>query len=743
MQLDKIVAVIEAARADGRDVLLENEGLEILVALGIAVPAHLKISGVAEAHDIRPAALPSNDAVVKVLSPDIQHKSEAGGIAFVPNDRTAITEAVRKMERDFADSDVRGFIIAERISYDASLGGEILMGIRWTDDFGPVVSCGAGGVHTEFVAANLKPGREIAIATPADLAADALHPWLDRLAVTRLMTNSYGGQTPRVDRQGLVDVITKFARLAQAAFPHHLTELEVNPFVVSSGRLLALDVLARCPRRKTQPIVGRPLHKLRNLLQPRSIAIVGVSERLNPGHIILNNLIREGFDTRRVFIVKPGSESIAGCRCYPDVAALPERVDLLVLSVAAAQVPDLLGDVIAAEKAESVIVIPGGLEEKSGSEAIVGRMRAALDRSRASDWGGPVINGGNSMGIRSQPGRCDTTFIPGHKLHPRESPTLPLALISQSGAFIVAKSSKLGFRWRYAISIGNQMDLTIGDYLTYLKDDTAIEVYAVYAEGFKPLDGMRFLEAAKSITAEGRTVILYRGGRRPEGAAASASHTAAIAGDYVVCRELAKNAGVIVAETTADFEDLVSLYARLGPRKVAGRRLGAISNAGFECVSIADHLGGFELATLSQPTRAGLSALLREYRLEGVVDVRNPVDITPIMPDAPYEEAVRLVLRDDNVDVALIGCVPLTGALQTLAPGAGHDEDVFREDSIAHRLIRLKEEEVSKPWVVVVDGGPLYDPMARLLEDHGIPTFRTADRALRLLNTFCNREDRP
>ena len=182
---------------------------------------------------------------------------------------------------------------------------------------------------------------------------------------------------------------------------------------------------------------------------------------------------------------------------------------------------------------------------------------------------------------------------------------------------------------------------------------------------------------------------------------------------------------------------MVKLFAFLGSKPVTGPRLGAISNAGFECVSIGDHLTDLRLASFTERTTAGLRALLKERRLDEVVDVRNPVDITPIMPDAPFEEAVRLVLEDDNVDVGLVGCVPLTGALQTLAPGDAHAEDIYSADSVAMRLVRLKNQ-VAKPWVAAVDGGPLYDPMARLLEENGIPTFRTSDRALRLFGRFCS-----
>jgi len=96
---------------------------------------------------------------------------------------------------------------------------------------------------------------------------------------------------------------------------------------------------------------------------------------------------------------------------------------------------------------------------------------------------------------------------------------------------------------------------------------------------------------------------------------------------------------------------------------------------------------------------------------------------------------VRSILSDPGVDAGLVGCVPLTGALDTLAAGPGHSEDVDHPDGLAARL----KDEIAKPWVVVVDAGRLYDPLARRIEQGGLPVFHTADRALRLFGRLCAR----
>ncbi len=744
MDLAGIRLLIGAARREGRDVLLETEGLAVLRAMGIDTPRH---AFARDAGDVAGALardpLPGPRVVVKVVSPRILHKSDVGGVAIVANEPAAVGGAIADMAGRLGAQGVAGYAINEFVPHDAALGHELLVGLRWTEDVGPIVTCGAGGIYAEFLAKNFRPGRDVAILSPDLSEAASVGSTLRRAAVADLVTGSLRGQRPRLALDTLAGVVQRFLHVADA-LREDLADFEVNPFVVTpDGRLVALDALVklRAPGRE-EPGPERPVWKLKHLLEPDSVAIMGVSDRLNPGHIIVNNLLREGFDRERIFIVKPGSRTIEGCACVPDIASLPVRVDLFVLCIDAAQSAEALAEIAERQAAESVVLIPGGLEEKSGTGPIVARMRQALAEARRSPWGGPVINGGNCLGVRSVPGRYDTTFIPEYKLPVPSGAVSPLALISQSGAFAVSKASTLGIlNPKYAVTLGNQMDLTVGDYLTYLKDDPEIGLYAVYVEGFRPLDGLRFLRAAREITAGGRIVILYLAGRTAAGAKASASHTASIAGDYAVMGALCEAAGVVVADTLEDFDDLTILFSQLADTEVRGWRLGAVSNAGFECVAMADNLGAFGLPAFSGGTARRLQEIFARGRIEQVVDVHNPLDLTPMMADEPYAQVVETLLGDPDLDAAIVGCVPLTAALNTLEPGAGHGEDVHREHSLAQRLVRLRGAG-RKPWVAVVDAGPLYDAMARHLASNRIPTFRSADRALRLFNMFCARRQR-
>jgi len=728
---ESIAAAVSAARAEGRRNLLETESSGLVAALGIRAPAVRVIGDAREISAKTLDSLPGDRVVVKVVSPEIAHKSDVGGVAVAEKTPEAVREAVERMADRLKGHDVRGYSINEFIVHDASPGGELLLGMRWTPDFGPVVTVGPGGVHAEPLSKSLAPDRRIAIFAPGLATDSGIAAALDEKIVTSLATGRHRGRNPRLAPETLRLLVTRLLQFASESCPSPVAEFEINPLVLTDHGPVALDSLLTLGETGGTTPLDKPLWKLARLLEPRSIGIVGVSEKLNPGHIIIDNILAQGLERERIHVVKPGADRVLGCAAVPNIASLPDPVDLLILSVGAEQVPGLIEEAVQSGKAETILVIPGGLGERSGTDTLSDAVQATLARVRAEGAEGPLVNGGNCLGIRSVPGRYNTLFLPESRLPMPRTATSPLALISQSGALIAAKTSTLhGLNPKYLISIGNQIDLTTGDYLTYLEQDAELEVFACYVEGFRPLDGKRWLEAADRITASGRTVILYRAGRTPEGARATVSHTASIAGDYEVTRELARQAGVLPAESLADFEDLIRLACLLEGKPVRGLRLGAVSNAGFECVSFGDNLGPFALAALGVRTTEALGTLLERCRLDGIVGAQNPLDVTPIMGDAAFEEAVRIVLADDEVDVGIVGCVPMTSALRTVAG------EIETDDSIAVRLAGLYRDG-SKPWITVVDGGPLYDPLALALARRGVPVFRTSDRALRLLGTYC------
>ena len=290
----------------------------------------------------------------------------------------------------------------------------------------------------------------------------------------------------------------------------------------------------------------------------------------------------------------------------------------------------------------------------------------------------------------------------------------------------------------YAVSMGNQLDLTVSDYLDVLKDDPEVRIFAVYMEGFRPGDGHLFARAVEAAVARGKKVLVYKSGRSPEGRAATSSHTASVAGEYAVCRAILEQAGAIVADDIFEFESFLKALVCLDGRPVAGDRVGMISNAGFECVIMADSLrDGYRLrpADFSDATRERILAALRPLGIDRLQDVHNPLDVTPVADDAAFIGCARAVLEDENVDAAVVSPVPMTPAMQTLPPSLAYKENMLAPGGFTPRMTELFRA-VNKPVVVNIDAGELYTPLAESLEEAGLPVFRRSDEALRFLRKF-------
>ena len=773
---DRIQAILSVAHAEGRHSLYEHECYQVQEAIGAeAAPASrlIPIGQHPTAADLE--HLTGDKVVLKVVSPDITHKTEAMGVRIVAREIGAVEAAYELMIRQVPETYAvylenhqgeipaalagrRGRGLEQRLSErmvgillssymppDAQgFATELFVGIRSTAEFGPIISAGLGGVEMEILARQTRKGAAVAIAPTGTIDGKQFFELFRRtLSYERLSGHMRGSRRLLEDDilihcfQAFIDLANHFSAMNPDA-EFYLEEVEVNPYSASGGRMAPLDGVCRFSPAGPRA-TPRPVDKLGSLLTPGSAAVVGVSEsHQNMGRIILGNMLAGGFESEKLCVIHPSAKEIDGVSCVAGVQDLPKKVDLFVVAVGASQVAEVIDEVIECDRANAVILIPGGIGEKEGSQVLEAGLMDHIRQAHLTEGGGPLFLGGNSLGVLSRPGRYDTMFIPDRKLpKPRGDASSGLCFISQSGAFIISTmSDEPWLDPTYALSIGNQIDLTAGDILSYITDDPAIDVFAVYVEGFRPFDGLAFASAVKEAVALGKDVVFYKAGRTTEGRSATAGHTASVAGDYAVCEAAIAQAGAFVAADFTEFTDLLRVALPLRGKQVEGNRLAAVSNAGFESVGMADSLraNGAELVlpAFGGRTEEALAKILFDNRLDSQVDVKNPFDVKPMTGDTAYADMIHELLGDDGIDAAIVGIVPLTPALQTLPPGDDHRESIYDAGSIAQRLPRAAAES-DKPVVAVIDAGSLFDPLADELRAQGLPVFRSADRAVRSL----------
>jgi len=290
------------------------------------------------------------------------------------------------------------------------------------------------------------------------------------------------------------------------------------------------------------------------------------------------------------------------------------------------------------------------------------------------------------------------------------------------------------------ISMGNQTDLTLGDMVDYFKDSDQVDVIAVYAEGFNDLDGLAFCRAVKTAVLAGKEVVFYKAGRTPEGMAATSSHTASLAGDYMVCESCVSQAGAVVARNFSEFQELMLLAETLSTKTVRGNRLAAVSGAGFEAVGMADSIlsddFSMELARFSADSRDAVNRILKKKHLDRLVTLSNPLDINPSADDETHGDIAGILCRDPGVDAVLLSLDPMSPAMKTLDPGSpdpGFAMD--RPGAILERMVELMAH-TQTPIVTVVDGGRLYDPLRDALMAGGVPVFNVCDKAVAALSLY-------
>ena len=618
----------------------------------------------------------------------------------------------------------------------AASSGELRLSLHNSREFGMVISATAAGLDGALDASLFRKGRASAQALVAlSSGADFLQRFQQTFVYQKLLLRAQQRQEAAPDAQ----LVLLFERLLAltADTARTLQKFDLT-LILRQGKFFAID--ASCTLSAAAPQrLARPIAKIDKLLHPATIGLIGVSgSGMNFGRIILRNLVGSGYPKTQLTIIRPDDTEIDGVPCVASLTALAHKLDLLIVAVAADAVYGLVDEIIASGNVESVMLIPGSLGETKKSREPAAALAHRINAAHGLSGGGPIFLGANCLGVVSHPGHYDSWFIPLERLpKPQKKPERNSVMLSQSGAFMITRLSQNP--WldpRYMLALGNQTDLTHGDLLSYFAVQAEIETLGVYIEGFKDGDGLHFAQAVRSAVLAGKQVVVYKAGKTAPGAAGVMGHTASIAGDPALFEAVLRQAGAIVAEDINSFDDLFYIAGALHHKKV-GKRLGAISGAGFEAVGMADATQSdsfsMQMGELQDATVKRVEEILLAKKLAALVEVRNPIDINPGADDEAHLQITEAFLSDPNIDAVVVGLDPTAPMVRALVqsklrPGY----DLSDAKSTVHLMPPLVNQH-NKPIIGIIDGGRLYDAMAERLMDQGVCVFRNCARGTRAL----------
>lgn len=390
------------------------------------------------------------------------------------------------------------------------------------------------------------------------------------------------------------------------------------------------------------------------LFRPRSVAVVGASRRRGSvGAEIFHNLLTCGFPGA-VYPINHKADAVQSVRAYHRLSDVPETVDLVVLAVPAARIPDEVDACIAAGVG-ALVVISAGFSELGPEGAQ--RQRLLAEKVRGA---GIRMIGPNCLGVLS----TDPTAPLNATFSPAWPPSGNIAFSSQSGAVglaVLDAARELGIGISQFASVGNRADVSGNDLLEHWENDPRTDVILLYVESFG--NPRRFLDTARRV-ARKKPIVVVKSGRTAAGARAAGSHTGAIATADVAVEALLGQAGVIRTDTIEQLFDIATLLAH--QPLPAGDRVAILTNAGGPGIMAAD---ACETNRLTLPALgAATTAALRRF-LPAEASVTNPIDMIASATPEAYRDAVSLLLADESVDALVVVYVPplVTSPLEVAA----------------------------------------------------------------------------
>ena len=668
--------------------LTESEGYRLLEACGIPVPPyHLATS----ASDARAAAgRIGYPVVMKVVSPDIIHKSDVGGVVTGIESPEEAEDAYRTILQNAAahapEATIAGIIVEKQMA----AGLEVLIGGKTDPSFGKVITFGLGGKLVELLA-------DVSIRV-LPVTEDEIRAMIREVEGSRLI-RGYRGEPPK-DEEALVRIIAKVARVFVE--DPHIREFDLNPVILYEQGASVVDARIIVGDTTGGAAVRLSVRVPPDIFYPESIAVIGAS--INPkkvGYSVLRNLLSF---SGSLYPVNPSHGELFGRTAYPSVLDIPGPVDWAVVAVPARLVPGVIGE-CGRKGVRLAIIVTAAFRETGPDGAALEEEVVAIARRHSVRVVGP-----NCLGIMMPYMGINATFDP---VSPRAG---DVAFISQSGAIIttvVDWSLPEEFGFSTVISVGNQADLGFEHFLRFAEQDEKTRSVTLYIEEIQ--DGRRFMQIVGEVTKH-KPVVVVKSGSSRKGRAAASSHTGSLAGSYEVYVAAFQQAGVVVARSLRDAFNLAELLASEGYPK--GRRAIAVTSAGGFAVLASDYAEAYGVDMVDLP-----DGVLRELDafLPPFWNHANPMDILGDADATRFAALFDVLIRHQEFwDIAFVIAVPTT---------------LVDPAHVANEIVRFSRN-TEKVVVGCMLGGDSIRSGQRILRSSRIPNFEELEDAFKAVGNI-------
>jgi len=620
--------VMDTVRAEERSSLTPSECKIICDAYGILVPAEgLAVSAKEAAKVAKKVGFP---VVLKIVSPDILHKTEAGGVIAGVSSPAEVEEAYGKIIKSARAYRKTAKILGVQVQQMLAKGQaqEVIVGAVTDPSFGKLVAFGLGGVLVEVL-------KDVTFRLAPTTQKEALS-MLDGIAASPILRGVRGARG--VDRRSLSVLIVKVSQLV-TDFPE-ISEMDLNPVFAGPDGVTAVDVRIVVnftpPEPRYRPSQQEILSAMNRIMMPDSVAVIGASsEDGKIGNAVMKNLVDGGYKGA-IYPINPRADEILGKKCYASVKDIPGKVDIAVFAIPARFVAQALAEV-GEKEIPGAILIPSGFAE-IGETGLQDEIVAVARKYNVR------LMGPNIYGFYYTPKNLCATFctpydVKGH-----------VALSSQSGGVGMAivgfsRSTKMGVS--AIVGLGNKSDIDEDDLLTFFEQDPNTYAIAMHAEDLK--DGRAFAEVAARVSKK-KPVVMLKAGRTAMGARAASSHTGALAGNDRIYDDVLRQSGVIRAHTMRDMLEFARCLPMLPTPK--GENVIIITGAGGSGVLLSDACvdNGLQLMKMPKDLDQAFKKFIPPFGASG-----NPVDITGGEPPSTYRNAIKLGLEDERIHAVILG----------------------------------------------------------------------------------------